>query len=39
MEPPGHSTIAVTMNIYTHVMPELQRNAADRMGEFLAGSP
>lgn len=36
METLGHSTIAVTMNIYSHVMPELQRDAADRMGAFLA---
>lgn len=38
MEMLGHSTIAVTMNVYSHVMPELQREAADRMGAFLTGS-
>ena len=38
METLGHSTIAVTMNVYSHVMPELQREAADRMGAFLTGS-
>ena len=38
MEALGHSTITVTMNIYTHVMPELRRDAADRMGAFMTGS-
>lgn len=38
MEVLGHATIAVTMNTYSHVLPELQREAADRMGEVLAGA-
>jgi integrase len=37
MEILGHSQIAVTMNTYTHVLPELQRAAADRMDEAFAG--
>jgi integrase len=31
----GHSQIALTMNTYTHVIPELRRQAADRMDELL----
>jgi integrase len=31
MEILGHSQIAVTMNTYTHVVPELQRDAVDRL--------
>jgi integrase len=36
METLGHSQIALTMNIYSHVLPELQREAAARMDELLA---
>ena len=32
----GHSTIAMTMDIYSHVMPTLQRQAADRLDTLLA---
>ncbi len=35
METLGHSQISLTMNTYSHVMPELQREAADKMGELL----
>jgi integrase len=35
METLGHSAIAVTMNTYSHVMPSLLRDAADRMDEVL----
>ena len=31
----GHSQIALTMNTYSHVIPELRREAADRMDELL----
>jgi hypothetical protein len=31
METPGRSTIAVTMNVYSHVVPALQREVADRL--------
>jgi len=31
----GHSQIAMTMNTYSHVIPELRRQAADRMDELL----
>jgi hypothetical protein len=27
----GHSQISLTMNTYSHVMPALQQDAADRM--------
>jgi integrase len=35
MEILGHSQIATTMNIYTAVVPELQREAAARMDDLL----
>ncbi len=35
MEILGHSQIALTMNTYAHVIPELRRNAADRMEALI----
>jgi len=35
METLGHSTIAITMNVYSHVVPALQREAADRLDAAL----
>src|SRR4051812_36453797 len=35
MEPLGHSQMRTTMDIYSHVMPALARQAADRMGTVL----
>ena len=35
MEQLGHSTITLTMNVYSHVIPALQRDAADRMDTLL----
>jgi integrase len=32
----GHSQIAMTMNTYSHVIPELKRDAAQRMEELIA---
>jgi hypothetical protein len=37
MEILGHSQIGVTMNTYTHVSPELLREAAGRMNDALGG--
>jgi integrase len=37
MEVLGHTQISLTMNTYSHVVPELKREAADRMGEALWG--
>ncbi len=37
MEILGHSQIGLTMNTYSHVIPELQREAAGRMDALLAG--
>ncbi|MCW2696275.1 MAG: Integrase [Modestobacter sp.] len=34
-ELPGHSQMRTTMDIYSHVMPALAREAADRMGALL----
>jgi integrase len=35
MEILGHSQISVTMNTYSHVIPVMQREVADRMNEIL----
>jgi hypothetical protein len=35
MEVLGHSEIALTMNAYSHVVPELQREAARSMQTIL----
>ncbi|WP_083731264.1 MULTISPECIES: site-specific integrase [Protofrankia] len=37
MELLGHSTIQLTMNTYTHVMPETQRDAVGRLDHLLTG--
>lgn len=37
MELLGHSTIALTMNTYSHVIPALEREAADQMNRLLGG--
>jgi integrase len=39
MEILGHSQISVTMNLYSHVAPEVSREAADRMESALWSSP
>lgn len=39
MEVLGHSQISLTMNTYTHVIPELRRQAANRMDELLEPLP
>ena len=33
----GHSEISLTLNLYAHVLPELRREAADRMEAILGG--
>jgi integrase len=35
MEILGHSQISVTMNTYSHVIPAMQREVAERMNEIL----
>ena len=37
METLGHSQIGLTMNTYSHVLPALQREAAERMDRVLSG--
>ncbi|MBE0430087.1 MAG: site-specific integrase, partial [Thermoleophilia bacterium] len=37
METLGHSQIGLTMNLYTHVASELQREAADKIDALLSG--
>ena len=39
METLGHSQISLTMNTYSHVLPILQREAADRMEAALSAIP
>jgi integrase len=36
METLGHSQIQLTMNTYSHVIPQLQREAAGRMDALFA---
>jgi site-specific recombinase XerD len=31
----GHSQLSTTSDVYSHVLPELQRDAAERMGTLL----
>jgi integrase len=33
----GHSQISLTMDTYSHVIPELQQQAANEMDSILAG--
>lgn len=35
MEVLGHSDVGMTLNTYSHFVPQLRREAADRMGEIL----
>jgi hypothetical protein len=35
METLGHANISITMDTYTHVMPEFQRQAVDAMDRLL----
>lgn len=35
MEILGHSSIQITADLYTHVVPALEREAADRVGKML----
>ena len=37
METLGHSRIGMTMDTYAHVMPALQRGAAEKMDAILSG--
>ena len=39
MEVLGHSGIGTTANIYGHIMPELSRDATDRVGALLWAEP
>jgi integrase len=39
METLGHSQISLTMNTYSHVMPDLKSEAAERMQAILAARP
>jgi integrase len=35
----GHSTITLTLDTYSHVLPTMQRKAADAIGRLLGGKP
>jgi integrase len=34
----GHSSVAITMNIYSHVLPSIQQEAMAHMNAFMTGS-
>ncbi len=34
----GHSTISLTLDTYSHAVPTMQRDAADRLDELLSGA-
>ncbi|MFC4548628.1 hypothetical protein ACFO25_20395 [Paenactinomyces guangxiensis] len=34
----GHSSISITMDTYSHVMPNMQKEAARKLDDFLFGS-
>jgi len=34
----GHSSIAITMDIYSHVLPDMQRGAASKLDAFVGGA-
>jgi integrase len=33
----GHSNIAITMDVYSHVMPAMETDAADRVAALILG--
>lgn len=33
----GHSTVAITLDLYSHITPTMQRQAADAIDRALAG--
>ena len=35
----GHSSITLTLDTYSHVMPTMQRDAADKLEDLLFGPP
>jgi integrase len=37
METLGHSQISLTLNTYSHVLPAMQRDAAEKMNRLLVG--
>jgi len=39
MEVLGHSQIAITMNLYAHVLPATRKEAAARMDDIFAPPP
>ncbi len=38
MKPPGHADPETTMNVYAHIAPQLQGDAADRIGAASWGN-
>lgn len=35
----GHASVAITLDIYSHVIPDMQQDAAATMASLLTGSP
>jgi len=38
METLGHSQVSLTLNTYSHVLPALKQDAADRINAILTGT-
>ena len=34
----GHSSISITLDLYTHVVPEMQKDAAAKVGAVIFGT-
>lgn len=34
----GHASVSITLDLYSHVLPNMQREAVGRMDELLSGS-
>ena len=35
----GHSSVSVTMDVYSHILPDMQERAASAMDELLSETP
>jgi hypothetical protein len=35
MEIPGHSQLSMTMDLYSHIYPQMRRDVADRMEDIF----
>jgi integrase len=35
----GHSSVAITMDVYSHAVPDMQREAAEKIDEMMRVKP